>query len=471
MEPTNTEQLVATELGTTHRQILQAKMRSLLHSIDEVQSYEVYGKLLSAIGTSIEAYLPNVKVGDLCRIKNSDTSPGLLAEVVSLSQDSVRLLPFGNIANISQNSLITRIGIEFHIKVGDFLLGKVVDGFGKITANLDPDGHVHDEHATNFELRPIYSLAPDPYSRPLIDAPMLTGVKAIDLLNTCGGGQRVGIFAGPGVGKTTLMGMIIRNSQVDVVVVGLVGERGREVREFIDLEIGKEAAAKCVIVVATSDRPAVEQLKCAYVAQTIAEYFRDQGKNVLLFVDSITRFARAGREVGLSSGEQIVRGGYPPSVFLSFPRLMERAGKNLAGSITAFYTVLMEGENTSNDPIADEVRSILDGHIILSKKLAERGHFPAIDNLKSLSRVADRIISTDHANAARRIRLLLSQYEELEFLLRVGEYKEGNDALADEAVRKNKAIEKLLQQDTRELEGFNGSLAELIQLSIIVPGL
>ena len=267
------------------------------------------------------------------------------------------------------------------------------------------------------------------------------------------------------MGKTTLMGMIIRNSSVDIVVVCLVGERGREVREFIDLEIGVEAAKKCVLVVATSDKSSVEQLKCAYIAQTIAEYFRDQGKNVLLFMDSITRFARAGREVGLSAGENLARGGYPASVFLSFPKLMERAGSAMIGSISAFYTVLMEDENISNDAVADEIKSILDGHIILSRKLVESSQFPAIDNLKSLSRVADRIISPQQLNAARHIRLLLSKYEEIEFLIKVGEYKKGSDNVSDEAVDKMQMIQTLLKQKTKDHFNFEDSLKSLLQLS------
>ena len=260
------------------------------------------------------------------------------------------------------------------------------------------------------------------------------------------------------------MGIILRNSKVDIIVVALIGERGREVREFIDIELTGEMRSKCVLVVATSDRPPVEQVKCAYVAQTIAEYFRDQGKNVLLFVDSITRFARAQREVGLSAGEPIARSGFPPSVFLSFPRLMERAGNNEHGSITAFYTVLMEGDTVSLDPIADEVKSIIDGHIILTRKLAEQGHFPAINILTSLSRIADRIIEVDQLQAARHIRLLLSKYEELEFLIRVGEYKSGQDKLSDESIAKHAEIMKLLKQNQHEKVNYENALYSLIQL-------
>lgn len=443
---------------------IDLKMNDLSHQIDEINTYEIYGKLISAIGTGVEAYLPGAKIGDLCKIENPHTHEGIYAEVLSLNDNRVKLLPFGSIADISQDCLIKKIGDKFQIKVGDFLLGKVVSGFGDVVDKIDPTSpDLYNE--MYFDLRPIYSLAPDPQSRPLITEILKTGVKAIDLLNTCGKGQRIGIFAGPGMGKTTLMGMIIRNAEVDVVVVGLVGERGREVREFIEIEMGREVAYKCVLVVSTSDKSSVEQLKCAYVAQTIAEYFRDQGKNVLLFLDSVTRFARAGREVGLSAGESAARGGYPSSVFLSFPKLMERAGNSVDGSISAFYTVLMEGENISEDVIADEIKSILDGHIILSKKLVERGQFPAIDNLKSLSRIADRIISNQQLEAARKIRLLMSQYEELEFLIKVGEYKKGINELSDEAVDKTQAIQTLLKQQTRDDVGFDAALTSLLNVA------
>jgi ATP synthase in type III secretion protein N len=449
------------------QQKIAKKMCNLLDHIDKMSTYRVYGCLVSAVGTTLEAYLPSARIGDLCKVFAPDDELVLLAEVMALNNHKVRLLPFGSIANLSQDAKIIRVNSGFTIGVGDFLLNKVVDGFGKILGAIDDSAvSAADKSASAIaERRSTQALAPDPFERPLISSVLVTGVKAIDLFNTCGVGQRIGIFAGPGIGKTTLMGMIIRNAQVDVVVVGLIGERGREVREFIELELGKKAAKRCVLVVATSDHSAVEQLKCAYTAQTIAEYFRDAGKKVLLFIDSITRFARAGREVGLSSGEPITRGGYPPSVFLSFPRLMERAGTTQQGSITAFYTVLMEAELASDDPIADEVKSILDGHILLSRKLAELGQFPAIDILKSLSRVADRIITEKHLLALRHIRLLMSKYEDLEFLIRVGEYKRGQDALADQAIDKHKSIIELLKQQQQTNSDFTTSIENLIQLA------
>lgn len=446
---------------------ISKKLGLIDHAVEKKYPYKIYGSLISAVGTIIEVHLPNVKIGDLCKIIDLQNNVDLLAEVVALQNDKVRLLPFGSIEKVSQDCKIELLDSSFQIKVGDFLLGKIVNGFGKVVGNVVDNGKPSfgDDYTNLGENRPIQMLAPDPFDRPLIDKPIETGVKSIDLFNTCGLGQRVGIFAGPGVGKTTLMGMIIRNSVVDVVVVALIGERGREVKEFIELELGMSDPSKLVLVIATSDRPAVEQLKCAYVAQTVAEYFRDNGKKVLLFVDSITRFARAGREVGLSSGEPLTRGGYPPSVFLSFPKLMERAGNNLQGSITAFYTVLMEGDNISDDPIADEVKSIIDGHLVLSRKLAERGQFPAIDVLKSLSRIADRIISESHLLAARHIKLLLSKHDELEFLIRVGEYKPGQDKLADEAVDKNKKIIELLKQGRQDSISYDDAINSLVGLA------
>ena len=422
----------------------------LLQYSVNVTNHELFGYVDSAIGNVIIAVVPDTKVGDMCRVIDVDHNVNILAEVMSINDDKVKLLPFGGIDAISSNCIVKKENDGFNIPVGDFLLAKVVDGFGSVMGDLSKTNYTdigeQDYIASNYV--PIYSFAPNALSRPIIDDQFITGVSAIDMFIPCGKGQRIGIFAEPGVGKTTLMGMILRNAQADVIVVGLIGERGREVREFIDLEVDASLRAKCVLVVSTSDRPPVEQLKCGYVVQTIAEHFRDQGKNVLIFIDSITRFARAGREVGLSSGEPITRGGYPASVFLSFPKLMERAGNNEYGSITAFYTVLAEANNLSGDPIVDEVKSILDGHIILDKKLADSNHFPAIDVLRSLSRIGDRLVAESQVLAMRHLRRLLSKYDEVEFLIRIGEYKSGQDKLADEAVAKKTNIMKLLQQDT-----------------------
>jgi type III secretion protein N (ATPase) len=448
--------------------IFNEKLNSIYENTRIVEATSYIGTIKSTYGVVVTAYLPKAKIGDLCRIVDHNIELEIYAEVISISQEEVRLLPFGSIESLSNLALVYKESENFRIKISDKMLGSIVDGLGNISSSmLDENADLNNslDSKNNYKYYSIMQKAPDPMKRKLITDPLITGVRSIDSFITCAKGQRLAIFAGPGMGKTTLMSMIIKNSQVDVIVVALIGERGREVREFIELDLNEDTRKKTVVVSVTSDRPPVEQVKGAFVAQTIAEYFRDQGKNVILFVDSITRFARAQREVGLSAGEPITRGGFPPSVFLSFPKLMERAGNSDQGSITAFYTVLMEGDITSNDPIADEVRSIVDGHIILTRKLAEQGHFPAINVLTSLSRIADRIITEKHLQDARKLRLLLSKYEELEFLIRVGEYKEGNDKLADEAISKYKKIMQFLQQRINDKIDFETSLKQISDLA------
>jgi ATP synthase in type III secretion protein N len=434
------------------------KIKLLEKLLDNVELYQKFGYLISAVGCVITAKMSDVKIGDLCEI---GVDFQLKAEVIAIDGDNVKLLPYGDLKNISQNMPVRKVNSGFKIYIGDSILGKVIDGFGHVIGSLTDS---QDFEILDGQYFDINCPAPDPMKRPIISDKLITGVKAIDLFNTCAIGQRIGIFASPGIGKTTLLGMMSRNTNADVRVICLIGERGREVREFIELELTKEIRETCVVVVATSDKPPVEQVKCAYVAQTIAEYFRCQGKDVVLFVDSITRFARAQREVGLSAGEPIARGGYPPSVFLSFPKLMERAGVDKSGSITAFYTVLVENEDIQKDPIGDEVKSIIDGHIVLSKTLAERGQFPAINLLTSLSRLADRVITDQHLNAARHIKLLLSKYQELEFLIKVGEYKSGQDKISDEAIKKYEQISSFLKQGNREKVDFSASLDMLYKL-------
>lgn len=441
---------------------LDSQLLKLGKNIAPIEPYQLEGKVSSVISNMITTRLSGVMIGDMCQVYDSNIS--LLAEVVAIDGQFVKLLPYAEVSGISQNTRIRKYGNGFNIEVGDFLLGQIVNGLGKIIATMTDE--MPDEASSTITSQlPINAAAPDPLERLIINDKLITGITSIDMFNTCAQGQRVGIFAGPGMGKTTLMGMIIRNAEVDVVVVCLIGERGREVREFIELELNPEIRKKCILVVATSDRPPVEQVKCPFVAQTIAEYFRAQGKNVLLFVDSITRFARAQREVGLAAGEPITRGGYPPSVFMAFPKLMERAGKTNQGTITALYTVLMEGEDIQQDPIADEIKSIIDGHIVLSKKLAETGHFPAINILASLSRVADRIISKEQLDAARHIRLLMSRYLDLEFILRVGEYKPGNSQIDDEAIAKHDSIRQFLVQGPTQQIDYDSSLNKLINLA------
>ena len=429
--------------------------------LQRIESSTRFGKVTSAVGTTIRSTIENVNIGDMCLVIDDVTKTDIKAEVIAFQKNEALLLPLGTIHGLSQRAVVVRSQERFQIAVGEFLLGKVLDGFGNIISDMS---EVTPKNNEKYYYSVMQS-APPPLSRPLIDTPFSTGIKSVDMFTTCGKGQRLAVFAGPGVGKTTLLGMLLRGCEADVIVIGLIGERGREVKEFIDIELNQKTKEKTILVVSTSDKPPAEHVKSAYVAQTVAEYFRDQGKTVLLLVDSITRFARAQREVGLSAGEPVSRGGYPPSVFLSFPKLMERAGNSAKGSITAFYTVLLEGEAIENDPIADEVKSIIDGHIVLSRKLAEQGHFPAVNILTSLSRIADRIITDKHKESARKLRLLLSKYDEVELLLRVGEYQKGNDPLTDEAVKKNKEILKYLQQPHTDSIAYQTAVKQLLQIA------
>jgi ATP synthase in type III secretion protein N len=345
--------------------------------------------------------------------------------------------------------VIVRPG-EDRVPYGEALLGRVLDGRGQPIDSLGP---VPDA----LSRRALHAPSPSPMQRALIDAPFETGVRAIDTLLTLGAGQRVGVFAAAGGGKSTLLGMLARFCVADVIVIALIGERGREVREFIEDSLGAEGLARSVIVCATSDRPAMERVRAAHHATAIAEGFRAEGKRVLLLMDSVTRFARALREIGLAAGEPAVRRGFPPSVFAELPRLFERAGTDTQGSITAVYTVLLEDEE-GGDPIGEEVRSILDGHIILSRKLGAAGHYPAIDVLGSLSRLFPRLASPDHREAAQRVRALMAKHAEIEFLVQVGEYRQGSDPLADKAIAAKPEIEALLRQDAVTPEPFATSL-------------
>jgi type III secretion protein N (ATPase) len=462
------------ELFKKYSNIIDYSISKIKHNIHNFNAYSLSGKVISAKGNNITASLPNARIGDLCHIVDN-TNLNVKAEVVAIQSNQVILIPFAHINNISQHCFVLRQNQGFLISISDRILGTIVDGLGEHIDNMvDKElGSQNNEQGNSYYN--ISGITPDPLKRPLIDKQLFTGITAIDLFTPCGIGQRMGIFAPPGVGKTTLLGMLLRGANADVVVITLIGERGREVREFIELELDEELRKKCVLVVATSDKPPVEQVKSAYVAQTIAEYFRDQGKNVVLFMDSITRFARAMREIGLSAGEPITRGGFPPSVFLAFPQLMERAGNTETGSITAFYMVLTDIETNNSDPIAEEVKSIIDGHIMLSRNLANQGHYPAIDVLSSLSRIEDRIITTKHHLAASRIKMLLEEYREIEFLVKVGEYKEGQNKVSDEAIKKQPQIMELLKQrknieeehrnSNSHSNNFNKKLNSLYQLA------
>lgn len=416
---------------------------------------ETRGKVLEVIGTLVRVTGLDVRLGELCELR---TPAGALlqnAEVVGFSRDIAILSPFGRLGDISRETQVIGLKRPLSVPVGQALLGRVIDSLG---LPIDDGGPlVCDEY------RPIFADPPNPMSRPLLEKSLPTGVRIVDGLMTLGEGQRMGIFAPAGVGKSTLMGMFARGARCDINVIALIGERGREVREFVEQILGAEGMARSVVVCATSDRSSIERAKAAYVATAVAEYFRDRGMRVLLMMDSLTRFARAQREIGLAAGEPPTRRGFPPSIFAELPRLLERTGLSKDGSITALYTVLAEDES-NGDPIAEEVRGILDGHMILSREIAARNQYPAIDVLGSLSRVMPQVTSREHMDVAGHVRRLMAKHKEIETLLQVGEYKEGSDPLADEAIAKMEAIRAFLNQRTDEFEDTSSTYAALARL-------
>ncbi|MEW4561498.1 type III secretion system ATPase SctN [Bremerella sp. JC770] len=427
----------------------------LKHAVGSIPSPPVIGRVKQVVGTIIKAVIQGAEVGEIVRLRDRHKGWELDAEVVGIQQDVAFLTPLGELLGVSARTEVVRTGRTHRVGVTPSLLGRVLDGLGR---PLDGGPLVSSD-----QTYPVYGTPPNPMTRKPIDRPMQLGVRALDAFLTCGEGQRMGIFAAAGVGKSTLLASLMRNCDADVRVLALIGERGREVREFIEKDLGEEGLKSSVLVVSTSDRPPMERLKAAHVATSIAEYFRDQGKRVLLMMDSITRFARAQRDVGLAAGEPPTRRGFPPSVFSALPQLMERAGQSEKGSITALYTVLVEGDDMT-EPIADETRSILDGHIILSRKLAAANHYPAVDVLESVSRVFNSICSVDHQQAAGHLRNLMSKYQAVETLIKLGEYKPGNDAETDEAVRKIEDIRAFLQQKTHEKSSFDEMLNGLNKL-------
>ncbi|AMP39846.1 MULTISPECIES: type III secretion system ATPase SctN [Ralstonia solanacearum species complex] len=400
-----------------------------------------FGKVVEVTGTLLRVGGVDVRLGELCTLTEPDGTVMQEGEVVGFSEHFALVAPFGGVTGLSRSTRVVPSGRALSVGIGPGLLGRVLDGLGR-PADGGPPLEVAD-------YVPVFANAPDPMTRRLVEQPLATGVRVIDGLATLAEGQRMGIFAPAGVGKSTLMGMFARGTDCDVNVIVLIGERGREVREFIEQILGEEGMRRSVVVCATSDRSAVERAKAAYVGTAVAEYFRDQGLRVLLMMDSLTRFARAQREIGLAAGEPPTRRGFPPSVFAELPRLLERAGMSAAGSITALYTVLAEDES-GNDPVAEEVRGILDGHLILSRDIAARNRYPAIDILNSLSRVMTQVMPREHCDAAGRMRQLLAKYNEVETLLQMGEYKEGSDPVADAAVQWNDWMESFLRQRTDE---------------------
>lgn len=417
------------------------------------------GRVLQASGTIIKASVADVKIGELCSL-TTPASHTLMAEVVGVTENGALLTPIGDMSGVATHTQVAPLGKELKVPVGPSLLGRILDGLGhpldvKAKGPLAPEMYY-----------PVQADPPDPLQRKIIDTPISLGLRVIDGILTCGEGQRLGLFGAAGVGKSILLASLAKNANVDVSVLALIGERGREVREFIQKDLGPDGLARSVVVVATSDRSSMERIKAAYTATAISEYFRDQGKKVLLMLDSITRFARAQREIGLAAGEPPTRRGFPPSVFTTLPKLLERAGMSDKGSITGIYTVLVEGDDMT-EPVADETRSILDGHIILSRKLAGANHYPAIDVLKSTSRVMNAVVTRDHLKNAARIRELLSKYEEVELLVRIGEYQKGTDPATDEAIAKINAVNAFLKQGIHEKSTFEQTL---LSLSKIVSG-
>jgi len=429
----------------------------LISHLEDVELTTVHGRITEVIGMLIRAIIPQVKMGELCLIKR--TGEPLAAEVVGFSKDEVILSPLGDMKGIGPSSEVIPLRMPMHIKVGPQLLGRVLNGLGQ---PLDEDTH---GPLNLTERYPVINPPPDPLKRGLITKPIPVGVRCIDAVLTCGRGQRVGIFSAAGVGKSTLLGMIARNAVADVNVISLIGERGREVREFLQNDLGPEGMKRSVIVVSTSDQAAQMRLNAAYVGTAIAEYFRDQGKSVILMMDSVTRFARALREIGLAAGEPPARAGYTPSVFAILPRLLERAGNSDKGSITAFYTVLVAGDDM-NEPVADEVRSILDGHIILSSELARQYHFPAIDVLSSVSRILSQIVDKPHLEAIGKVREVLANYKKNELLIRIGEYKPGSDKNADFALKFIDKVNRFLKQQIDDKAPMEDTIRALKSLFI-----
>ncbi len=431
------------------------KFDKLLQGLDQMQIATVHGRITEVVGMLIKAVVPQVKIGELCLIKREGEP--LRAEVIGFTQEEVILSPLGEMSGIGPSSEVIPTRLPLHIKVGPGLLGRVLNGLGE-PIDTDTKGPLN-----LTETYPVIQAPPDPLTRKPINKPLSVGVRAIDGILSVGEGQRIGIFAAAGGGKSTLLGMIARNAIADINVITLVGERGRELREFIEKDLGVEGLKRSVIIVSTSDQPSQVRLNAAYVGTAIAEYFRDQGKSVILMMDSVTRFARALREVGLAAGEPPARAGYTPSVFSTLPKLLERSGNSDKGSITAFYTVLVAGDDM-NEPVADETKSILDGHIILSSALAQAHHYPAIEILSSASRVINSLIDKDHSAIIGKVREVLANYRKNELLIRIGEYKKGSDRAADFAIDNIDKVNRFLKQSVDEKSNFKETAQQLKNL-------
>ena len=412
------------------------------------------GKVVKVVGLTVESIGPQANLNDLCYIKANSSSDVVRAEVVGFRDDRVLLMPYDRIEGVGLGSWVENSGAPLKVTVNEQILGKSLNGLG------EPMDGTEIIEGTGYS---VEAQPPDPLSRKIIDEVLPLGVKAVDGLITVGKGQRIGIFAGSGVGKSTLMGMFARNTKADINIIALIGERGREVREFIERDLGEEGMKRSVVVVATSDKPALIRNKAAKTATAIAEYFRDQGKDVLLMMDSLTRFSMAQREIGLASGEPPVSRGYPPSVYSEMPKLLERAGNNEVGSITGLYTVLVDGDDF-NEPITDTARGILDGHIVLSRKLAQKNHYPAIDILQSISRVMSSIAKKEHKNNSGILKSVLATYSEAEDLINIGAYKPGSNKNIDYAIAHIDAVNQFLLQQTDEKYSFDDVVRLLAEL-------
>ncbi len=424
----------------------------LMSHLEEIELTTVHGRITEVVGMLIKAVVPQVKMGEVCLVKRE--GPPLLAEVVGFTSEEVYLSPLGEMSGIGPSSEVIPTKLPLHIKVGQGLLGRVLDGLGH-PLDVSSKGPLE-----LTETYPVIGAPPDPLTRQKIEEPLSVGVRCLDGVLTCGKGQRMGIFAAAGGGKSTLLGMLAKHAKADINVISLIGERGREVREFLENDLGEEGMKRSVIVISTSDQAAQLRLNAAYVGTAIAEYFRNQGKTVILMMDSVTRFARALREIGLAAGEPPARAGFTPSVFATLPKLLERSGNSDKGSITAFYTVLVAGDDM-NEPVADEVRSILDGHIILSSELARQYHYPAIDVLSSASRILPHIVDAEHLQLIGKVREVLANYKKNELLIRIGEYKPGSDKGADFAIKYIDKVNRFLKQQTDEYSSFEETLTQL----------
>ena len=429
-------------------------LADLAKRVEEIEPVALCGQVKRVVGLVIEAEGPNVSVGGLCEIEVAG-GKSLMAEVVGFRDERVLLIPFGDPRGIEPGSKVF-VRHDIGVKVGEGLLGRVIDALGEPL-----DGKPLPRLSESY---PLYAEPLRPFERARISEPLDVGIRAINALLTVGKGQRVAIMAGSGVGKSTLLGMMARHTKADVNVIALIGERGREVREFLERDLGEEGLSRSVVVVATSDQPPPLRMRGAYLAMAIAEYFRDQGADVLVMMDSLTRFCMAGREIGLAVGEPPTARGYTPSVFAALPKLLERAGPKMgAGSITGFYTVLVEGDDF-NEPVADAVRSIVDGHIVLTRELAHQGHYPAIDVLQSVSRVMPDIVSREQREAAKKLINLLAVYRKAEDLINIGAYVRGSNPEIDRALSKIEAINSFLRQDVTERADFEESIKKLFEV-------